>query len=337
MLLTLLGASQIGEAPNFSVQAKDAKSGKDHCYALVLGGGGTRGAYEAGVFWGLLHGITEDQRPLYAYDVVSGVSAGTINGAALSIFEIGDEFNASNVLSDYWQTLTTSNIYKRWFPFGLVTGLDKTGMVNTAPLRDFMKTYFDAKGHEMKRSVSFLGVDAVTGNALPFNETLSDDDMINAAMTSSAVPFAFPDQQWSFDGRDIVGIDGGAAWGIDIGSAIKRCQEIVDDDSKITVDVVSCNSNQMPSYSGDEPKHTVDNFIRFMELKNYHDGVSDVAELMAAFPKVNFRHYIEPTQTLPTMSMMDGTNSTCTWPMQELGRLDAAHALGKEGFIFSKV
>lgn len=37
------------------------------------------------------------------------------------------------------------------------------------------------------------------------------------------------------------------------------------------------------------------------------------------------------------MAVMDGTNATCTWPMQELGRLDAAHALGKEGHIFQKM
>ena len=37
------------------------------------------------------------------------------------------------------------------------------------------------------------------------------------------------------------------------------------------------------------------------------------------------------------MSLMDGNNETCTWPMQELGRLDGLNALGKEGAIFGKV
>lgn len=58
---------------------------------------------------------------------------------------------------------------------------------------------------------------------------------------------------------------------------------------------------------------------------------------MAAFPKVNFRHYVWPTQALPIMSVLDGTNATCTWPMQEIGRLDAQAALDKEGVIFSKM
>lgn len=73
---------------------------QDHCTALVLGGGGARGAYEAGVLWGFLHN-TEDKSK-YAYDVISGVSAGSINGAAISIFESGDEELAFDVLSQVY-------------------------------------------------------------------------------------------------------------------------------------------------------------------------------------------------------------------------------------------
>lgn len=62
-----------------------------------------------------------------------------------------------------------------------------------------------------------------------------------------------------------------------------------------------------------------------------------MVEVMAAFPKVNFRHYVNPTQSLPLMSVLDGTNSTCTWPMQEIGRLDGKAALDKEGVLFSKI
>lgn len=273
--------------------ANDQPKNKDHCYALVLGGGGTKGAYEAGVFWGLIN--YSQNKSEYAYDVITGVSAGTINGGAISVFEIGDEVEASNVISEYWQTLTTHQIYKRWFPFGLLQGLFEYGMVNTSPLRDFMKKYFDERGYAFKRRVSFLGVDANDGSLLRFNETISDEAKLNGAMTSSAVPFAFPSQHWNFDGQDVIGIDGGVAWGIDIGSAVQRCQEVVDDDSKITVDVVGCSTNRMPSYSGHEASQTIQTFLRFQELKDYHDSVSDVAELMATFPKVNYRHYIVPS------------------------------------------
>ena len=43
------------------------------CRALVLSGGGSNGAWEAGVLWGLTHyGNPED----FAYDWISGISLG---------------------------------------------------------------------------------------------------------------------------------------------------------------------------------------------------------------------------------------------------------------------
>ena len=69
---------------------------------MVLSGGGTNGAWEAGVIYGLLHnGNPED----YEWDVVSGVSAGSINAALLSAWEKGDELMASEHIVDKWVSL----------------------------------------------------------------------------------------------------------------------------------------------------------------------------------------------------------------------------------------
>lgn len=52
------------------------------CQALVQSGGGSNGAWEAGVIWGLAHyGNPED----FYYDWVTGVSAGSIN----TLMEVG--------------------------------------------------------------------------------------------------------------------------------------------------------------------------------------------------------------------------------------------------------
>ncbi len=48
------------------------------CKALVMSGGANNGAWEIGVIWGLAHyGDATD----FYWDVVSGISAGAINGA----------------------------------------------------------------------------------------------------------------------------------------------------------------------------------------------------------------------------------------------------------------
>ena len=80
----------------------------DACRALALSGGGSNGSWEAGIIWGLLH--YGDQAD-YTWDVVTGVSAGSINTAAFAGWDVGTEYEASEWLSDLWQNLHTSDVW----------------------------------------------------------------------------------------------------------------------------------------------------------------------------------------------------------------------------------
>jgi predicted acylesterase/phospholipase RssA len=54
--------------------------GNRKCRALVMSGGANNGAWEGGVMWGLAHyGNPRD----FHWDVVTGISAGSINTAYL--------------------------------------------------------------------------------------------------------------------------------------------------------------------------------------------------------------------------------------------------------------
>jgi predicted acylesterase/phospholipase RssA len=59
-----------------------AQTGKV-CRALVMSGGANKGAYEAGVVHGLSHLLNGTDA---YYDVVSGVSAGSLNSAAMAMW-----------------------------------------------------------------------------------------------------------------------------------------------------------------------------------------------------------------------------------------------------------
>ena len=86
----ILGASSLVEAANT-------------CTALVMSGGGSNGAWEAGVIWGLVHyGNPKD----FEWDVVSGVSAGSINSIGIGVWAPGEEVQGSEALVDIWNSLT---------------------------------------------------------------------------------------------------------------------------------------------------------------------------------------------------------------------------------------
>lgn len=65
------------------------------CRALVLEGGGDKGAYQAGVIRGMYERLGQEGA---TYDVVSGVSIGAINGLAYSLHKPGHEDEATQWL-----------------------------------------------------------------------------------------------------------------------------------------------------------------------------------------------------------------------------------------------
>jgi NTE family protein len=115
--------------------------------ALLLAGGGARGAYQVGVLRSLARAFPELHFP-----ILTGVSAGAINIAMLANVR-GDFPTAVERLAEHWESLTLDQVFRadfgalgansvRWL-FRLLSGgahlLPTTrGMVNTAPLREFL-------------------------------------------------------------------------------------------------------------------------------------------------------------------------------------------------------
>ena len=58
--------------------------------------------------------------------------------------------------------------------------------------------------------------------------------MIEGVMCSSAMPAAFPFQE--FKGN--IYVDGGTVKNLDVASAVEQCREIVENDSDIIIDIV---------------------------------------------------------------------------------------------------
>lgn len=172
-------------------------------------------------------------------------------------------------------------------------------------------------------------VDIIQGNYITFNETVIDP--VKAITSSASIPFVFPHQVWS---EDLVCMDGGTVWNTNLASAVQRCHEIVDDDSQITMDIIICGDYQFSTWS--DQNNAYNDYLRYEDIKSSYQDMGDVFDLMQAFPKVNYRYYIQPSEPLPTgLGIINFDNNTSTWPMQMLGRLDGENAVKDgEGFMF---
>jgi NTE family protein len=95
-------------------------------------GGGSRGAYEAGV----LKAMAELLDPIdYAYDVVQGVSIGSVNAAMYAVNEWGDEKRTIKWMENVWADCEASDSWQFW-PLNIVEALWRPGLFDNTPFRD---------------------------------------------------------------------------------------------------------------------------------------------------------------------------------------------------------
>ena len=77
--------------------------GDDKCRGLAFSGGGSKAAFEVGAFQALVSTLPATE---YNYNIMTGVSAGSLNVGGLALFARGDEVAASEWLHGFWFNLT---------------------------------------------------------------------------------------------------------------------------------------------------------------------------------------------------------------------------------------
>ena len=143
-----------------------ALAGDGKCRALALSGGGNKGAWEAGVLWGLLHyGDPAD----FAWDVSSGISAGALNTAFAAVWETGTETDMTETLSEIWASITdNSDIYVPWGDSIARALFFEPSLVNTDPGLQFLKDHIEPYD-SIKRRFTNGAVDVETGEFVTMN------------------------------------------------------------------------------------------------------------------------------------------------------------------------
>ncbi len=196
--------------------------------ALVLSGGGARGAYQVGV----LRQIAR-QHPEFRFPIITGVSAGAINAAFMASHR-ADLPEAMEDLVQRWSTLSTSTVMRTDIPSLLANGLriagtvasggahiapPARGLVDTKPLRKFLETLVkpeniaanirDGRLHALAVSATSYR----TGDSITFVQGPADTEMwsrfrrhsradrigVDHVLASAAIPLFFP--AWQVEGE----------------------------------------------------------------------------------------------------------------------------------------
>ncbi len=151
--------------------------------ALVLSGGGSRGAYQAGVIFHLLaeRGVE--------YDVITGTSVGALNGAFLAMYGHGEGKRAAEDLKALWWAISDRKVWRHWGARRLAA-LWRPSVYRTSPLQTLVREVLDTD--RLKASGKLLRIGAVsltTGKRRVWTER--DPHIREAVLASSSFPVFF--------------------------------------------------------------------------------------------------------------------------------------------------
>jgi NTE family protein len=261
--------------------------------ALVLSGGGAKGAYQVGV---LKKWMYEDGKD---YEILCGVSVGAINTSFLAQTTLGKPDASWQKLSDLWDQVDTPKVKKNWFPFGVIEALWKKSVYNSAPLQKWVQEGLDvaavvASGHKLR--VTAVSWD--TGES--FTATEQDPELAKWVLASSAFPvmlcpIELNGQLWT---------DGGLRNVTPLGEAIRLGAD--------EIDVVICSDPFGPDPSPAKSKAAFPGLV-LRSLDILSDQVmradlaicglkNDLSELKPQYKNVKIR-LLEPSQGLTDDSL----------------------------------
>jgi NTE family protein len=151
--------------------------------ALVLPGGGGRGAYQVGVAKALIEQGLQ-------FDLAFGTSVGGLNACFIAQGLIPR-------LEELWNNLRARDIFK--FPSAsqiasTVLGA-KLGLLDTSPLQELLRRELDL--HQLKTSSTKVGLFttdlcSLETRLVTIDDIMSSDELIDVLMATSALPLAFP-------------------------------------------------------------------------------------------------------------------------------------------------
>lgn len=197
------------------------------CRVLSLSGGGSHGSFQGGVI-NKLHDMGKN------WDIITGISAGSLNGMMLGLFEPDNQQKAVDLIKTVWLNISTSDVYEwYWNP------LKHQSLLNNSPLNQTVNTIAKKYGGVAKRNIIIGSVNLNTGFLRLFNETefSSPSRTSNIVMASSSIPVIFPPRY--LDNEYYV--DGGTYSDEIIGPGIQYCRNQGYADIDIEIDVIICS------------------------------------------------------------------------------------------------
>jgi len=272
--------------------------GTETCNILSLSGGGAHGAFQAGVLYRLQN---ENQKINKTWDIITGISVGSLNGIMLGMYKASDQQKGMNTIRDVWLNITTSDVYRwNWDPF-----YDQS-ILDNGPLNQTINTLALKYGGIAQRPILIGAVNFNTGLLRIFNQTEFDTPTRTSdiVMASSSIPVIFPPR--FLDNNYYV--DGGTFSNEIVKPAIQYC--LNNNKTAISIDIIICTP-PISNITNEEitKDHTYGIATRTYDIVtsalSNHELYTDCADDEVGYPM----HIYKPTLPYPG-SLLDFSHET---------------------------
>jgi NTE family protein len=261
--------------------------------ALCLSGGGSKGSFQTGVLKRWMFEESND------YQIMCGISVGSLNVAALSQVPYGKPQLAWQKLNNIWQDITTEKVCKEWFPFQKVSGLWKMSLMNSQPLIHYVNEKLDTTACKSSGRIVHVGATCLDTGEFKFG-TNQDDNFADWVLASSSFPVFF--NPITIDGKNWS--DGGIVTITPIEQAIKLGAD--------DIDVIMCNNpNLKEPWTDYKHRALPDILLRVIDLMSTEVGRndltnvgigSDIVRLIDKYKNIKVR-LVEPKAAIPFSSL----------------------------------
>mmetsp|Transcript_9012 Transcript_9012/g.8977 ORF Transcript_9012/g.8977 Transcript_9012/m.8977 type:complete len:319 (+) Transcript_9012:43-999(+) len=305
VLLTLFASSGV-----YAVNGK--------CRILALGGGTTRGAYEAGAVIGLINNLPAGEAQ---YDAVTGIGTGAVNALIMSQYAIGQEAAAATALNKFWTSFTYSQFYKDWVGW-IITGLKyESGLYDSSPMK---KTLTSLASGSFQRWLGAGSTDLLSGSYVWFNSTgQTKTDMITGVYASATEYGFFPIVHF----KNLQLVTGHIKFSIDILHAVNYCYITKGIQmGNIIVDAVLPAGTNLTAADTSEYK-TIQVTERTAEIAAFDLFMQTVENAKVSFPDITIRTQIYPSTKPPTTVYPYDYTPTQLQTLLALGQKDAKNAV----------
>jgi hypothetical protein len=93
------------------------------------------------------------------------------------------------------------------------------------------------------------------------------------------------------------------------------------------MDIISCSQSKINKT--ESTSNTINNYLRYRDIKTYNKHARDIFEFMQAYPNITFRYFFKSSKPLSGGLDEMKFDPEIMGPMVEIGKEDAARMVGQ--------